>query len=414
MFKNTSPQRIFGIILIIVGLLIIVANHLFQAYQFYDEKSIISELALALAGASITSGIFSVCLSFSEFIEYTTNVLCKILIDDTYISKLTEESKRKIRFRLDSSVYGENATDPKQGPYSFLSEIYPKLYSNPYRTAYTDTTTYFYNNSCDMCNNQCTDKLNRNGLICVHNNTSYNLHFEHIPTSELVENKFIKFSVGFEDHFYNPDVAQKIKTETSTLGTPAPSFSLSSGDDYPFMNCETVKSLIQRFNVSIKTCSNKNFQTLYKYSISNGKINFINSNENIYIKASTITYDFDCENKYYASVNFRVDFLLDATFFDGIARIAFEMLTLECAENHYNTLTLSYPTHGMDVTYTIAGGRKFIVKPSAFTLNWVQPEYLQNINHAKITIHDWLLPGHGCGISWIEVPSSTAPTIEGK
>ena len=70
----------------------------------FTSTPIVNKLFTLLAGAFLTTGIFSILLGFSEFMNYVTYKLREIIMERTYIKTLSSPEQDKLKTDLDEIV----------------------------------------------------------------------------------------------------------------------------------------------------------------------------------------------------------------------------------------------------------------------------------------------------------------------
>ena len=385
--KKDTPQRKWGAAIFIIALLNFLLFFLCSAGAVsWPFMNVVANFFGILGGACLASGIFSALLGFTEFVNYTADVMAQILYRGEFIKNLTEDARNDLRLRLDTMKYGEDAIKTSKGPYEFLTKTYPQLYEMPFREEYTEISTY-----------HIQAQLPHDSLWCVDNETTYTLRFAHTRL------EWIRIPFGFTADYYDKRFFDYLDKNTHHVLLEHFYVDMSLLEENNKIKFRLDSDCGENYCLSVK--NNKQWETVSKEKNKPTKINF----ENRYIDISAnISFDVVQRDEVSSQKKRTVEFSGEILFRreclpEGAAVVRMSQRSFECRLDHYTTLTLTYPTLNFFAEYNIEMKEDFIFSPRMFHFLNINEQLSEDINEVRMMARGWLLPGHGCGVSWRKV-----------
>lgn len=324
------------------GFVLIGASILF--YWLYREYKcthlLLSDIFKLIAGSSLTAGLFSVLLGFTDFIDYVTYRLRDIIVHKEYLNTLSEPEQVKLKGDIDEAVYGKDAIKDPNSLYTFLKDKLTVLFRSGFRSKFNEEYIYRSSNT-------------KEDYWVVENHTIYRYH----------RNKEPKFSLFFG---YQTDLLEKME------------------EDFEFLRKMVIKIDDETFHFKKK----------------NGKHYLIADNENEYMKNDLEMYYSVSLEKKLLDLNFELE-VADNLFREKdsvLVNITTEYLSHK-TDNHL-TFRMTKPTQDLSISFTFLDG-KYQMSCSGFGFNPAQHVRTEKENFAKVVITEWIMPGHGAVISWV-------------
>lgn len=402
--KESSPRN-WGCLFLFISLLFFILGSLLY-------ESALGSIALNLGAAWFAAGLFSIILGLREFIAYTTGIMSNVMIKTEFLDMLDPSEHKKLRFALDCRIMGKEIT--RKGPYLFLTEEYPKLYGLPYRTSYTESTHY-----TDIGQNSDLPSDVGQYLFKQKNTTSYVVHFAHtkedyfiVPYShscDYYEHNILSHIK--EKHFGAEDIFRKIeitiegdknklyyRKRKEKLVNPACddggcTFFLELREEDPDTNahckrkCEMRRSYVDTITADLSVSDSGPLAGAPA----------ADKDPIISLLPIDVTRK-DSEHpeliRYRCSAQFRFS---KKHFPEGRATVIIHEEVYTCRADLCTSLTLSYPTKGFTAEWTYpqdAYDYLFYCAPCCLTVEKANVEYGKIFS--RITMNQWLLPGHGC------------------
>ncbi len=353
---------LFATVLIVCSIL-----SYFFALGYEDDKPLLGEVFRLLAGSLLTTAIFGILLGLSDFVKFVSFCLRGIIVEHSYLEKLSPENKEYLKTKIDSAILGEETTKSPDSLYRFVDAQLPEMYKHPYRREFHDLH-YYYNSEKD-------------GFWEVHQQMSYVLYQSLINPMNL--------EVRFARSFKKPDDIEKYEDMviSSEVHVGKDEFRLTresisregngltqgdgnageseSNETKFFLEPDRKNKLLEvpvDIQVSKQLLGGREIITMqYAISLDRNKIRGVQE-----IKVSI-------KNKHYIS---------------------------KTENSHY--LTMGAPTRDMLLGIHFNCG-EFETYASGFGFNPDACEMRRERNSAFVDIKEWLLPGHGAVITWREV-----------
>lgn len=332
------------------GFVLIGASILF--YWLYREYKythlLLSDIFKLIAGSSLTAGIFSVLLGFTDFIDYVTYRLRDIIVHKEYLNTLSEPEQIKLKGDIDEAVYGRDAIKDPNSLYTFLKDKLTVLFRSGFRSKFTEEYTYR------------SSKKHKDYWV-VENHTIYRHH----------RNKESKFILSFG---YQTDIIGKIKK------------------DVEFLRIMVVEIDGEAFH----------------FKKMNGKYYLKAANENEHMRNDLEIYYSVSPEKELIEFKFELE-VADNLFMekDSVLINIFTEYLSHKTDNHL-TFRMKKPTQDLAISFQFLDG-KHQMFCSGFGFNPERHVRIEKENFAKVVITEWIMPGHGAVISW--VPKKENETI---
>jgi hypothetical protein len=435
--EDTAPRN-WG------GTFILFSIILFAIYGFIrsdGQSSMFADILGIFAGALLTSGLFSILLGLKEFTNYTSEIIANLLMDNTYLSKLTMKEKKLLASKIDENIFGEEVV--KSGPYTFLHDDYPKIYHEPYRTNYVEHFTLkadctkqdnIHTFPCKQC------KADLDGHWCMEGSTKYILHFEHISAARPAGNESmypkqdIAIPISFDRYYYNTELIKKYndcfheglqaedccptpilrviicgRTIKQDENKPVTVKIVYTSPDLPGEKQTTPEqsgqsSKSEYLSLSYSDNQSENVEDIHKFMTE---------------KCYPITIKKgEMSDRHSISIESNTKMVLKGEgFLDGKVEVCIEEATLVCKKDMPQYMQLSYPTHGITASYVFKDpNADYIFHPYLFTQEQNDiacPVASSDFNTISFGLNDWMIRGHGYSISWIDVGKTTS-TVAGQ
>ncbi len=433
--RKESPPRNWGLLFIAIALMLFfIYWHMPPSPHPAASPSKTAELVNTLANAFLISGFFSLLLGMKEFTEYTRNILASLLMNNTYLEKLSLQEKKDLRGNLDTFLYGKRVTDAEFGPYKFISEQYESVYNVPYRTDFSENFVLkavcpYEKESvpllfpCIGCGNRSTDEK----YWCTKGTTKYTLYFSHIIQAIEAKERDSKYAnitipMGFNKIYYNPSVIKEIKNcysidELSTNCDMNPMLqvivegSYSAGEKGEKEDVKIVYTTRQ---------DDKGKMVLIYDEPESSGVNKGNITDFITRESYDVTVKFNTQKvneRIDASVNVNLE-LCGKKFLNGEARITIHEASLSCKKDNVQHLHLSYPTWGLNAVFRIEDpNNDYLFHPYWYVQDsaaGASPDSME-LNHVAFSQSGWLIKGHGYSLVWVSVRNGpTARSASGS
>jgi hypothetical protein len=306
-----------------------------------------------LSGAFLTTGIFSILLTFTDFMNYVSRHLRQIVVEHSYLRALSKEQKLSFKKRIDEGIFGTNAINDPESLYSFIDEKTSKLIKSSYRREFHDL--YYYRNS------ESPDYWE------VDNHTTYIFYKNEMDTNNLSVGCTSKYIVPSGDKKLS-EIIKKLKICIDDTTFELKPVEISSGEESGIEDMMLVPS-------------NKH---IFK--------------DNVPISAEYIDHGHD------KAVKIKYDIKLSSELFKNKNSVSIEIERQHLAHKAETVLylSMSYPTKDMLLTCNFEDGSHRMTC-AAFGFDPKFHKMRSEANSAFVDIKEWILTGHGAAISWAPI-----------
>lgn len=312
----------------------------------------ISNVALILAGSLLTTGIFSILIGFSDFMNYVSHRLREIVVENSYLKTLSRDQQLKFKETIDQQIFGEATIKDPESLYSFINQRVSNALRTPFRREFHNHFYYYNSDLADYwrVENRSSYILYKNGS----NNKSIDIPFANDTVFPKNCDKSELKSIKYEIKIGNANFNLKYEKEVYTLVGDG-----LATNDY------------NNFPVSVETTEESDrIKKSIRFTI---KVpdELFNNNSFIYVKIFR-------EQLYHKSDN-----------------IMF--------------LRMTYPTKDVLLSCEMKDGRNYKMDCCAFGFDRQAHILYEAPNSASVNLKEWILSGHGAVISWLPSDAEDKP-----
>lgn len=439
--RSDIPPRNWGVAFIVVSFILFILYAVLESAGWKIPAALVG----IIAGALLTSGLFTILLGFQEFIEFASRILAGIMKDNGYLKKLTAEEKSDVRYLIEKAEYGVSVVNDPKGPYEFLTGQYKEIYKMPYRRKFIET--YKLQNTCTKnrmsdpvhfpCKN-CPGGLEEHHW-CMEGKTTYELHFRHLLKSpEALKNAplpgLVPIPVGANQVYYAEQVREHLKACTSLDKTHLCLYQplikiVVHGTSKEYGDVKAVFISTQRpLNAKEpEECSAKEPQITQQESM-------------VFDETASLPPDMDANKLFYAQyfdINTTINtlheprvvmdsealiWLRSEQFEQGMVSIEISEVTFICRNDNVNCVYFSYPVNQLTATYRIEDKyNDYVFSLTPFGMFEGEKrlyEKTTDLNFITFTLTGWMVRGHGYALHWVrldpdEVGKETSKQVVG-
>ena len=362
--KNNEEEKIkralllYAITFILISVILYLISYIVSLPEV--DYPTFKDIFRFLAGAFLTTGIFSILLGFNEFIDYVNHHLREIVVEHSYLKMLNSKTKIALKKAIDDAQFGEGVTNDETSLYSYINAGLNKLSISSYRTDFKDLYHI---------------KEENKDFWKISSETSYTLY----------KNQEDQIVIGRTENerYYCPSMEPEsyIVDSNVTIGTD--------------------KFTLEKINEDGKT------KCVFKANSNN-----VHLKNDIDIIFNT-TPDNVRGNTKSTKLKFSYTFILPNSMFinnEKGVHVSFLETTLSHKSENYIYTFMSRPTKNMYAT-CLFDNNTFTFHCSGVSFDGKEPIKYIKPNMATIDIKEWVLPGHGAIIIWNEENKEQNPKI---